>query len=158
MAAASLLIYAAATAGVAVSLYALYVERHAKDDGFVALCDLSPTVSCSDVLTSEFSHVLSYWRLVAPGSALDVPNAALGVLFYLGALSHALLPRAAVLGAATLSVALSLYLAYVLAFVLHDTCVLCISTYVLNFLIFMGAARRALAPAAAARAKAGKAA
>ena len=146
MSAASALIYTAASAGVLVACYALYVEvMHGRDASFTAACDFGEHASCSAVLSSPYSHVLSFSGLVRAGSALDVPNAALGLVFYALALAHAALPRAAVLAAATGSLAFSAYLAYVLAFVLKDFCVVCVATYCVNALIFAGAAQRALA-------------
>ncbi len=42
------------TAGVALSLYAIYVERSKHiDEGYQAACDLDETIACSHVLTSK---------------------------------------------------------------------------------------------------------
>ena len=135
----------AACLGVVVSAYALYVESMHGTDGFVALCDISEHASCSKVLTSEFGHILSFSGLVPSGSLFDVPNALLGLGFY-GAviLLHPALPAVVLLAAATFSVALSCYLAYILATVLHDFCAVCVCSYIINFVIFAIAARRAM--------------
>ena len=40
--------------GIAVSLYSLYVEHHKEaDESYEAFCDISPSVSCSAVISSE---------------------------------------------------------------------------------------------------------
>lgn len=140
--------------GIVVALYALYVELHADDPGFEAFCDINEHASCSKVLTSDFSHILSFSGLVAKGSALDVPNALMGVGFYAAVLLHPYVPALATLAAATFSVGLSCYLAGVLYFVLHDFCVVCVMSYILNFLIFAVAARRATAAAPSAEKRA----
>ena len=137
--------------GVLVALYALYVEhRKGEDSSYEALCDISETASCSRVLMSAYGHILSKWGLVATGSALDLPNPVLGLAFYgMVLLRGALrLPRLAVLGASAASLAFSLYLAYILATVLKDLCIVCVSSYVVNLLIFIVEARGALKEAA----------
>ena len=40
------------------------------------------------VFQSEYGHLLRMWGVVEAGSPLDVPNAALGVLFYSAAFLH----------------------------------------------------------------------
>jgi vitamin-K-epoxide reductase (warfarin-sensitive) len=142
----------AACLGVLVSAYALYVESMHGTEGYVAMCDISEHASCSKVLTSEFGKILSFSGLVPKDSPLDVPNALLGLGFYAAMLLHPVLPALAVLAAATFSVALSCYLAYILATVLHDFCAVCVCSYVINLVIFALAARRALEvrPAASA--------
>lgn len=124
---ALLAIRVGALVGAVATGYALYVEHKlaaAKKSGdeYEALCDIRhgdvTVASCSAVFGSSYARVLSHWGLVAPGSALDVSNAALGLAFYVAALlhdrlglpHHALLLLVASLG----SLAFSAYLAYVL--------------------------------------------
>lgn len=82
--------------------------------------------------------MMSKLGLVSPGSSLDLPNAANGLIFYLAVLLLPSIPassavrEAVMLGAALLSAAASAYLGYVLAFVLGDFCVVCVSTYAVN--------------------------
>jgi vitamin-K-epoxide reductase (warfarin-sensitive) len=147
----SALVSISALLGVCVSLYALYIEHQveqAKAMGleYVAACDLGKRASCSAVLSSVYGHIFSHWGLVAKGSSLDLPNALTGLVFYLLALSRRAvgLPRLLFLLASVAALAFSLYLAYVLAFVLKDFCLVCVTSYVLNALIFAGAAREAL--------------
>ncbi|XP_027489576.1 vitamin K epoxide reductase complex subunit 1-like, partial [Corapipo altera] len=72
-------------AGAALSLYALHVEREvARDPSYRAACDLGPAVSCTRVFGSRWGRGLG---LVEPvlgrDSPVNVPNGAVGVLFYL---------------------------------------------------------------------------
>ena len=137
--------------GLLVAAYALYVE-HKHDEAaaaglaYTAACDFGPHASCSTALTSKYGKVLSLWGLVPKGSALDVPNAALGSVFYAlvllfpywrpaaGAAAPSLL-----LAGSVASLAFSLYLAYVLRFILHDFCIVCFSAYVVNTAVFAAA-------------------
>ena len=124
--------------GVVVALYALYIEhRKSEDEGYEALCD-TESFSCTKVLMSEYGHILSQWGVVKQGSRWDVPNPILGLAFYgLVLLYKPLgLPRARVFAASLGSCLFSLYLAGVLYWVLHDFCVVCVSSYVCNFAIF----------------------
>uniref|UniRef100_A0A803YRK0 vitamin-K-epoxide reductase (warfarin-sensitive) n=1 Tax=Meleagris gallopavo TaxID=9103 RepID=A0A803YRK0_MELGA len=72
---------------------------------------------------------------VGRDSAINVPNSVIGIVFYS---LQALLGAAPVSSSATLlvtsvtSVLASLYLALVLAFGLHDLCLVCLSTYAVN--------------------------
>ena len=137
--------------GCVVAVYALYIDAsttQAREDHLAPpsyFCDaLLEGASCSKAITGEFGHVLRKWGLVAEGSALDVPNSALGLAFYVLALlpwhTHPVAFEGFLLASA-LSLAFTCYLAYVLAFVIHEFCILCASTYVLNIAIFVLAAR-----------------
>ena len=82
---------------------------------------------------------MSYAGLVEKGSTLDLPNAALGVLYYTW---HLLLTPIAPLRPLTMmatagAMASSIWLAYQLTFVLGDLCILCWSTHVINTLLFI---------------------
>jgi vitamin-K-epoxide reductase (warfarin-sensitive) len=141
--------------GVLVALYALYVEhRKAQDETYEALCD-TQSFSCTKVLMSEYGHILSKWGLVKEGSALDVPNPILGLAFYAVVLARAPLglPRDLVVAASLGSLLFSVYLAWVLYAVLHDFCVVCVSSYVCNAAIFAFEVRAAGKARAAAKAK-----
>lgn len=96
--------------GLLLSVYALYVENKVENSpGFVAFCDINAWIACSkvselcvavpktktlmtslplQVFQSEYGHLLRMWGVVEAGSPLDVPNAALGVLFYSAAFLH----------------------------------------------------------------------
>ena len=136
--------------GVVVSVYALHVEHEAAKprapgQEFRALCDIAWLgVSCSKVFMSKYGRMLSLFGIVPNGHALDVPNAVLGILFYsctftlpyLKALPKGLRSTLMLL-ASTLSCASSAYLAYCLIYILQDVCIVCISTYIINAIIFV---------------------
>ncbi|KAL4127795.1 oxidoreductase activity protein [Phytophthora ramorum] len=124
--------------GVAVSSYGVYVKRQklAWKDGYSALCDVE-RFSCSQVLTSEYSSLLAYWGIVEKRSLLDVSNAHLGVLAYSVFMLYPVVRMApyhaefyCVVSCCATTV--MLYLAYILAFVLQDFCLVCIATYVVT--------------------------
>jgi hypothetical protein len=106
---------------------------------------------CCRVPAHADGHILSHWGIVAANSPLNVPNAAVGLLFYVLSLLVAPLgiPRTLFLAASLVSLAFSLFLAYVLRFVLHDLCLVCVSSYALNAVIFVGAARAVMSAARA---------
>lgn len=130
--------------GVFVSLYAMHVEHmNSIDTDYVASCDLSATMSCSKVLSSEYGHLFSHIGLLPKDSVLDQSNAFYGLIFYciVGLLavqasrSTAMVRLNTVL--AVTGVVFSLVLAYILKFVLEDFCVVCVTTYVCNTVIFV---------------------
>ncbi|CAG9786689.1 unnamed protein product [Diatraea saccharalis] len=124
--------------GVIVSTYALYVEMAAESKpGYKALCDISEYASCSRVLTSEYSKGFG---IIPKESALEVPNCIYGTLFYcfmifLATFDHIGVIRLQLILAFAACTS-SVYLGYLLAFVLRDVCVVCISTYFINGLLF----------------------
>ncbi|XP_074875007.1 vitamin K epoxide reductase complex subunit 1 [Buteo buteo] len=125
-------------AGAALSLYSLHVERaRARDPSYRAACDLGPAVSCTRVFASRWGRGLGLVEVVAGrDSAANVPNGAIGVVFYLlqgllGAVPGRV-ASATLLGTSVASAMASLWLAGVLAFGLRDFCLVCITTYVLN--------------------------
>ncbi|XP_053609098.1 vitamin K epoxide reductase complex subunit 1 isoform X1 [Plodia interpunctella] len=127
-------ITAVAIAGVLVSTYALYVEMAVEArPGYKALCDIAERASCSRVLTSEYSKGFGF---MPKESSLEVPNCIFGILFYcimifLATFDHKFAVRLQFFLALT-SVTSSVYLAYLLVFVLHDFCIVCVSTYFIN--------------------------
>jgi len=128
--------------GFLLSAYALYVElAKSRDPTYTALCDISPRVSCSLVFTSKYGTGFGIMsKLFGPDSWLNVPNGVFGLftyptMFLTSAVPNLVLARiGVVLGVA--GVLMSLYLGYVLFFILEDFCVVCISSYVVNILFF----------------------
>ena len=135
--------------GVCVAGYALYIEyTHQMNPGVELqfFCDkLFSWASCSKAITGPYGKVLSLWGIVAHGSTFDIPNSLIGATYYVLALvlpwqsSGALAAFFLVAGVGSL--AFSCYLAYVLKFVLREFCIICVSSYVINMLIFVFAAR-----------------
>jgi uncharacterized membrane protein len=65
--------------GLIFALYAFYIELKFTDDAdFVASCDISEYISCTGVLSSEYSRLFSKLGILEHGSALDLPNALYG--------------------------------------------------------------------------------
>uniref|UniRef100_A0A034WUW9 vitamin-K-epoxide reductase (warfarin-sensitive) n=1 Tax=Bactrocera dorsalis TaxID=27457 RepID=A0A034WUW9_BACDO len=121
--------------GLLLSVYATYVELRAeKDADYVAMCDLSPKISCTAVFTSNYGKGFGLTQYFTSWSP---PNGVLGIGFYILLLLMAP-PRHHPLAWLQLMLCfasnlLSVYLAYLLYFVLEDLCVVCVSIYVVNF-------------------------
>ena len=143
------LIQVASLFGLALSGYALHVESQVDNPMYTPGCDVTIFgfhASCTKVFKSEQGHMLSYFGLVPHGHALDVPNAIIGICFYLFALVlpwcvnvDAGLRRGLMKLAAVAAAVSSAWLATVLHYVLHDFCVVCVSTYVVNAVILYSA-------------------
>ncbi|CAB3261390.1 unnamed protein product [Arctia plantaginis] len=112
----------------------MYVEMAVESQpGYKALCDISERASCSRVLSSKYAKGFG---LLSSESSLKVPNCIYGIVFYslvifLSTFEQLLVTRVMFVFALS-SIATSLYLAYLLAFVLYDFCVVCVSTYIVN--------------------------
>ncbi|XP_069738233.1 vitamin K epoxide reductase complex subunit 1-like protein 1 [Phaenicophaeus curvirostris] len=128
-------------AGVALSLYALHVEHEAsRDPAYRAACDLAPAVSCTRVFASRWGRGLGLVELLlGRDSVANVPNGALGLLYYILQGVLGAVPgqgsAAALLGTSAAAALASLWLAAVLAFGLGDLCLVCLGTYGLNALL-----------------------
>ena len=140
-----------AIAGVILSSYALYVEyRHEQESGldvepFVALCDIEQIgASCSAVFALPEGKLLSYFHIVPHGHIFDVPNAALGVLYYLLTAIYEFIlvkwkipfPFEIIQIASVFAMASSVYLAIILT-KLRELCILCWTTHVLNAILII---------------------
>ncbi|XP_045609261.1 vitamin K epoxide reductase complex subunit 1-like protein 1 isoform X2 [Procambarus clarkii] len=127
--------------GIGLSLYALYVEVMKESDAaYQAMCDISPSISCSKVFTSKYGRGFGIiGELLGDDHIMNQPNSIPGIIFYsliivLGetkSLKVAKVQRTVI----SLSNLMSAYLAYLLYFVLKDFCVVCVSTYIVNILL-----------------------
>jgi uncharacterized membrane protein len=136
----------AAIAGACLSLYALYTkELMEKDPSYTPTCDVDMYgfhASCSRVFNSPYSYLLSLFNLVQAGGPFDLSLSFMGLFYYLGMFLFAsILPPTLILAASMPSLVLSLYLAYVMRYILMEFCLVCASMYICNLLIFIGAAR-----------------
>ncbi|KAF1373931.1 hypothetical protein PFLUV_G00244040 [Perca fluviatilis] len=135
--------------GLFLSVYALHVElSRERNPDYRAMCDLGENVSCSKVFTSRWGRGFGLVQFfVAKDSLLNQPNSVLGIIFYtlqMG-LGLSLSKKAAMflVFSSWVSMAGSIYLASILAFVLGDFCMVCVSTYIVNFaLLFTNLKRR----------------
>ncbi|XP_073696974.1 vitamin K epoxide reductase complex subunit 1-like protein 1 [Garra rufa] len=129
--------------GILISLYAFHVEREkTRDANYRAMCDLSSSISCSKVFTSRWGRGFGLLGTIfGNDSAVNQPNSVYGILFYIFQLLLGLTASAmAALILMTTSIASvmgSLYLGYILYFVLKDFCFICVTTYALNFILFV---------------------
>ncbi|TSK14507.1 Vitamin K epoxide reductase complex subunit 1-like protein 1 [Bagarius yarrelli] len=135
--------------GLILSVYALHVELSRESDpDYRAMCDLAESVSCSKVFTSRWGRGFGLVQLFAEkDSILNQPNSVLGIIFYtlqlgLGQMMSSTAATYLVMGS-WVSVAGSIYLASILVFVLGDFCMVCVSTYIINFaLLYTNLKRR----------------
>lgn len=102
------------------------------------MCDVAERVSCSAVITSEYSKLFSHVGIVPKESIFDVPNANYGILFYSALLvinlfsSHIPHAKTLILLAACASAILSVVLLYIILVILQDICLVCMCTHVCN--------------------------
>ncbi|CAB1455985.1 unnamed protein product [Pleuronectes platessa] len=129
--------------GILLSLYAFHVEREkARDPGYTAMCDVSSSISCSKVFSSRWGRGFGLLgSIFGNDSALNQPNSVYGLAFYafqlLLGMTVSAMAALILMTTSILSVMGSLYLGYILYFVLKDFCIICITTYALNFILFI---------------------
>lgn len=105
---------------------------------YEAMCDLGEWSKCSKVFGSPWSHILVHWGVAKEGSALDFTLPQLGVCWFV-LLSvypfvhrkHRLAPTLYSLLCAG-SLCFNGYLGWVLKTKLHEFCIVCFSTYIVN--------------------------
>nr|CAB3267615.1 vitamin K epoxide reductase [Phallusia mammillata] len=125
--------------GIGLSIYAFFVETTKEHDiHYKALCDLSESVSCSAVFTSEYGRGFGIVQhIFGKDHFLNMPNSIFGITFFivqLAGLNHSNKFLLDVLFWMTaMGIVMCFYLAYILAFILHDFCVICVSTYGMSF-------------------------
>jgi vitamin-K-epoxide reductase (warfarin-sensitive) len=132
--------------GAVLSLYTLYVELQLESNrNFKALCDINSWVSCSKVFMSKYGRSFG---LIPKGHPLNLPNPVFGIFFYMTQMiltifcgSDKTLIRA-IIGLSIVSNLGSLYLGYILFFILHDFCVVCVTIYVINLFMLLTAMNR----------------
>ncbi|KAJ8368360.1 hypothetical protein SKAU_G00083880 [Synaphobranchus kaupii] len=128
--------------GILLSMYAFHVEReNARDPSYQPLCDVSNSVSCSKVFNSRWGRGFGLLgSIFGENGAMNQPNSIYGLIFYLFQLLLGLTVSAMaaliLMTTSTVSVVGSLYLSYILYFVLKDFCIISITTCVLDFILF----------------------
>jgi len=135
--------------GLALSLYAYYVEEmmEASAGDYEPLCDVSERVSCSKVFNTTFARGFGLVdKVVGADHWLNQRNPVYGVAFYAAMVFlslfdvHFFIKLQIFL--AVLSNAGSVYLAYLLAYVIEAVCVVCVATYAVNFLLLVSSVLR----------------
>merc|ERR1712126_459022 len=109
---------------------------------YVAFCDISSYVSCSKVFTSRYGRGFGLLEhVVGQHHWLNQPNSVFGIIFYLLhiilAFSRSLTASSMQIFTAVIANFGSVYLAYILYFILKDMCVVCVSMYIVNFSLLL---------------------
>ena len=141
--------YIFAAVGIAWCVAALWVEYKLEVGGhiyagpdYVPFCDFAPWAKCSKVLMSPIGRLMRFIGVAAEGDALDLPNPFMGLLFFSCHLAYPYLKKLPLVGSAmpllatlvcVFVAALSCFLAYILFIVLEDFCIVCVSSYAVNF-------------------------
>jgi vitamin-K-epoxide reductase (warfarin-sensitive) len=136
------LAFAFALLGLGASLTATYTHYQLlANPGYLSFCDVSATISCSQVYSSRF------------GSVAGVPVALFGAIFFVFALLLAVAALMAsrevqesvagyLFAASTIGLSVVIYLGYASFAVLHQVCLVCLTTYaaVIGLFLVSGAA------------------
>jgi len=130
--------------GLGLSFYALHVETQAsKDPNYIAFCDIADLqMSCSKVFSSKYGRGFGLVAdFLGKDHPLNQPNSIFGIIFYsliilLSFINVGFLSKIQTF-LCFLSVGGSIYLGYVLYFILQELCPVCISTYIINFILFI---------------------
>ncbi|XP_032957599.1 vitamin K epoxide reductase complex subunit 1 isoform X1 [Rhinolophus ferrumequinum] len=139
-------------AGLVLSLYAMHVKAaRARDRDYRALCDVGTAISCSRVFSSRWGQGFGLVEpLLGRDSVFNQSNSIFGCIFYtlqllLGCLRARWASVLLVLSS-LVSLAGSVYLAWILFFVLYDFCFVCITTYAINVGLMMLSFREVRGP------------
>jgi uncharacterized membrane protein/protein-disulfide isomerase len=126
---AGLLALGFAVLGLGASTAAAYVHYHMLNDpGYLSFCDVSATVSCTQVYASRY------------GSFMGIPVAVFGAIWFAFATLLAVAGVTAgpavresvpayLFASSTLALSVILYLGYASFFILQTVCILCVITY-----------------------------
>lgn len=131
-------LFIASLLGTLISCYGFYVEfRVEANHDYKAMCDISEAVSCTKVFSTEYGKGFGVvGKVFGKDSVLNVPNGVFGIIFYTTLLltSFSKCGKVAKMQKwmAIASNCLSVYLAYLLYFVIQNLCVVCVSLYVVN--------------------------
>lgn len=119
----------AALLGIAISWYTYMLEESIKKNAaYKPACDLSDKFSCSAPLKSSYGHLFF------------ISNAQMGLIYYTTLLLTTFLElKAITLLLTTIGLLYSLYLAYILIVKIKSICIVCISLYLINALLFCSA-------------------
>lgn len=126
--------------GFGLTSYAFYVEmKKGQDPSYRAACDIGERMSCSRVLTSRWARGFGLFDEKSP---LNLPDSLYGFIYYCLALLLNQSNRSKNIARLRIFLSIlvncgSIYLGYILYFVLHDICLVCCGMYVVNFLLMI---------------------
>ncbi|KAJ1184839.1 hypothetical protein NDU88_001636 [Pleurodeles waltl] len=129
--------------GILLSVYAFHVERELeRDPQYRALCDLNQWVRCAPVFASRWGRGFGLLgSIFGQDSVLNQPNSVFCLIFYvlqmLLGLTVSAVAALILMTSSIVSVVGSLYLAYVMYFALKGFCIICVATYLLNFILLI---------------------
>lgn len=132
--------------GIGLSAYAFYVEYQLENQpGYKAMCDIDEAIACSSVFNSTYGRGFGIvGKLMGDENhPLNVPNSVYGIGFYsflglvfmLGGRSRLLVEFQFYM--LILANCMSVYLGYLLYAVLKTWCLICISTYIVSFMLLL---------------------
>lgn len=113
--------------GFMVCLYGLFVEmKFKKNRNYKAVCDISDHISCTKTFSSPW------------GSIFGISNIQLGLVAYLIMFVVALIGKTCLAFLlATGFMITSIFFAYILFTKVKTFCLICVSTYVINLILFI---------------------
>ncbi|XP_074594229.1 vitamin-K epoxide reductase [Brevipalpus obovatus] len=128
-------------AGLLASFYSLFIElQHDKDHSYRAACDISEKLSCSAAFLSEYGRGMG---IMPSDSIFYIRNPYFGfatytILFILSilCLKHKWCLNIIYYNSIFLNMT-TIYLAYLLIFKIRSLCVVCLTIYVINFLLLI---------------------
>uniref|UniRef100_A0A1L8DUT8 vitamin-K-epoxide reductase (warfarin-sensitive) n=1 Tax=Nyssomyia neivai TaxID=330878 RepID=A0A1L8DUT8_9DIPT len=134
--------------GLLLSIYTTHVEIQLElDNDYEALCDLNERISCTKVFASKYGKGFGIVEhVLGEDSIFNQPNGLFGVFFYvlialLCFVNDSKVARVQIY-LCIVSNVMSLYLAYLLYFILEDFCIVCVSTYIVNGINLFFAVKR----------------
>jgi uncharacterized membrane protein len=142
--------------GVLVCLYAINVEtigfgemKKNRKPSYTQMCDINESISCTLVLTSEYSHMARRTFNLDENSIFNLSNAQYGLIYYVGILFFQFYPFTLIpfhswlfLLGTIASVLASCGLAFILKYRLHNFCMICALMYVINDVLLACAVMR----------------
>ena len=142
--------FTTAFVGLIISVYSLHVElMTAKDKNYKPLCHINEHMSCTGAFLSKYGHGFG---LVEPifgkESIFYLPNAIFGIVFYsivtaLSIFRFNIIVTNILCILSALSCCMNFYLAYLL-YTMKNMCFVCISLYVVNFVLLYTSCKRRL--------------
>jgi uncharacterized membrane protein len=124
--------------GLVITLYAVYVEKY--DNSFGNVCNGN---SYTNILRSPYARLTKKIFNLPKNSPFNLPNTYYGLIFYSAIILYSHYPFTMVpyrqqllFGASVASLLISILLGCILYFKLKQPCYICISTYVVNMIIF----------------------